>query len=89
MLDLLKEKKIKPLIAERSRARRVIAGKRRVTKTVIIGAGLSGLAAGCLLSGHGVDVTICEANDKAGGCCATTASGGYTFHDGAVYVAAA
>lgn len=57
-------------------------------KIVIIGAGLSGLAAGCLLARRGADVTILEANDTIGGCCATTTIDGFTFHDGAVYVAA-
>jgi phytoene desaturase len=57
-------------------------------KVVIIGAGLAGLSAGCLLSGHGIDVAILEANGKPGGCCATTDCAGYTFNDGAVYVAA-
>ncbi len=55
---------------------------------VIIGAGLSGLAAGCVLARRSVDVTILEANSKVGGCCATTTVEGFTFHDGAVYVAA-
>jgi len=56
-------------------------------KVIIIGAGLSGLSAGCLLARRGIDVTVFEANDKPGGCCATTTVGGYTFHDGAVYLA--
>ena len=57
-------------------------------KVVIIGGGVSGLAAGCVLARRGVDVTVFEANEKLGGCCTTTKVGGYTFHDGAVYLAA-
>jgi phytoene dehydrogenase-like protein len=53
---------------------------------IVIGGGVSGLAAGGLLARHGVKVTLLEANEKLGGCCATTAIGGYTFNDGAVYL---
>lgn len=57
-------------------------------KTVaIIGAGMSGLAAAKLLCAGGVAVRLFEANGKVGGCCATTRVGGYTFNDGAVYLA--
>ena len=57
-------------------------------KTVaVIGAGMSGLAAARLLCGKGVTVRLFEANDKVGGCCATSCVGGYTFNDGAVYLA--
>jgi phytoene desaturase len=52
----------------------------------IIGAGLSGLAAGCLLARNGVAVRLFEANGKVGGCCATTTLEGFTFNDGAVYL---
>lgn len=52
----------------------------------VIGAGLSGLAAGCLLARNGFAVRVFEANGKVGGCCATTALGGFTFNDGAVYL---
>ena len=52
----------------------------------IIGGGVSGLSAGGLLSRQGVRVKLFEANDKLGGCCATTNIGGYTFNDGAVYL---
>ncbi|MBP8000814.1 MAG: NAD(P)/FAD-dependent oxidoreductase [Chloroflexi bacterium] len=57
-------------------------------KTVgIIGGGVSGLAAGGLLSRMGIKVKLFEANEKIGGCCSTTNIGGYTFNDGALYLA--
>ena len=57
-------------------------------KTVaIVGAGMAGLAAAKLLCARGVAVRLFEANAKVGGCCATTRLGGYTFNDGAVYLA--
>jgi phytoene dehydrogenase-like protein len=52
----------------------------------VIGGGVSGLSAGGLLARQGVRVKLFEANDKLGGCCATTNIGGYTFNDGAVYL---
>jgi phytoene desaturase len=58
------------------------------TRTIaIIGGGLSGLAAGVLLSRQGFRVKLFEANEKLGGCCGTTKLHGYTFNDGALYVA--
>ena len=57
-------------------------------KTVaIIGGGVAGLAAGGLLARMGVKVRLWEANAKIGGCCATTNIDGYTFNDGALYLA--
>ncbi|MBI4912021.1 MAG: NAD(P)/FAD-dependent oxidoreductase [Acidobacteria bacterium] len=53
----------------------------------IVGAGVSGLAAACLLSRNGVQVHLFEAGAKVGGCCATSRIGGYTFNDGALYLA--
>lgn len=53
----------------------------------IIGGGLSGLAAGVSLSRQGFRVKLFEVNEKIGGCCATTQLRGYTFNDGAMYVA--
>ncbi len=53
---------------------------------VIVGAGLAGLTAASLLTRNGLPVTIFEANEKVGGCCATTTLDGYTFHDGAVFL---
>lgn len=58
------------------------------TNTVaIIGGGVAGLSAGGLLSRKGWQVKLFEANDKLGGCCANTYIDGYTFHDGALYLA--
>ncbi len=53
----------------------------------IIGGGVSGLAAGGLLSRMGINVALFEANEKVGGCCTTTELDGYTFNDGALYLA--
>jgi phytoene desaturase len=58
------------------------------TRTVaVIGGGLAGLAAARLLCLRGMAVTLYEANGKLGGCCATTRVGGYTFNDGALFMA--
>jgi phytoene desaturase len=54
---------------------------------VIIGGGLAGLTAANLLARNGFSVAIFEASSKLGGCCATTTLDGYTFNDGAVYLA--
>ncbi len=54
---------------------------------VIIGGGLAGLTAANLLARNGFTVVIFEASSKLGGCCATTTLDGYTFNDGAVYLA--
>lgn len=54
---------------------------------VIIGGGLAGLTAANLLARNGFPVAIFEASSKLGGCCATTTLDGYTFNDGAVYLA--
>src|SRR6266567_1259390 len=55
-------------------------------KTVaVIGGGLAGLAAARLL--RGMTVKLYETNGKLGGCCATTRVGGYTFNDGALFLA--
>lgn len=52
----------------------------------VIGAGMAGLAAANRLCAAGMEVKLFEANDKVGGCCATTRIDGYTFNDGAVYL---
>ncbi len=57
-------------------------------KTVgIIGGGLSGLAAATFLARQGYRAKLFEANGKVGGCCATTELQGFSFNDGAMYIA--
>lgn len=53
----------------------------------VIGGGLSGLAAATLLARKGLQVKVFEAGPKVGGACSTTEVDGYTFNDGAVYIA--
>jgi len=59
----------------------------KINTVAIIGGGVSGLSAGGLLSRKGLRVELFEANEKLGGCCANTNLAGYTFNDGALYVA--
>lgn len=59
----------------------------RIKSVGVIGAGLSGLAAAVLLARKGIQVKVYEAGHKVGGACSTTEVDGYTFNDGAVYVA--
>lgn len=54
---------------------------------VIIGGGVAALAAANLLAHNGFSVKVLEANNKLGGCCATPKLDGYTFNDGAVFLA--
>lgn len=49
---------------------------------VIIGAGLGGLAAACVLSARGHQVVVCEANDWTGGKAAVWRQDGYRFDMG-------
>jgi len=60
---------------------------RKIETVAIIGGGVSGLSAGGLLSRKGLRVKLFEANEKLGGCCANTCLAGYTFNDGALYLA--
>jgi phytoene desaturase len=53
----------------------------------IIGGGVAGLAAGGFLCQKGWKVKLFEANEKPGGCCTTTNVEGFTFNDGALYIA--
>ncbi len=50
--------------------------------TVVIGAGLAGLAAAIHLAAAGRDVTVLEAGREPGGCCGTATVGGYRFDTG-------
>ncbi|UTV58493.1 phytoene desaturase family protein [Burkholderia arboris] len=54
---------------------------------VVIGAGLAGLSAALLLARNDRSVVVVEASDEAGGCCSTATSDGFTFNNGAMYVA--
>lgn len=54
---------------------------------IVIGAGLSGLAAATHLGNRGHSVIVLEAGADIGGCCSTDDVGGFRFNNGAVYVA--
>lgn len=56
-------------------------------RVVVIGAGVSGLAAAARLHRQGFNVTVIEARDGIGGLSATTSTGGFQFNDGALFVA--
>lgn len=53
----------------------------------MIGAGLAGLAAALTLARNETSVVVLEASDEAGGCCSTTTTNGFSFNNGAMYVA--
>ena len=59
----------------------------KIKTVAVIGGGLAGLAAARRLCLGGMTVKLYEANAKLGGCCATTRVGGYTFNDGALFLA--
>jgi len=58
-----------------------------MSPVIVIGAGLSGLAAATHLGNHGQSVIVLEAGADIGGCCSTDDVGGFRFNNGAVYVA--
>lgn len=57
------------------------------TSVVVVGAGLAGLGAAIHLARAGHRVTVLEASSGVGGCCSTHTVEGYTFNNGALYVA--
>jgi phytoene desaturase len=59
---------------------------KHLKKVILIGGGVSGLAAGGLLARRGLNVKLLEANNKLGGCCASTEIDGYSFNDGALFL---
>lgn len=59
----------------------------RIRSVAIIGGGVSGLAAGALLSTRGLQVKLFEAGPGIGGSCGATEIGGYRFNDGAIFLA--
>lgn len=54
---------------------------------IVIGAGLAGLAATLKLSRAGHNVVLIEAGETVGGSCSTTQMDGFTFNNGAMYLA--
>lgn len=57
------------------------------SSVVVIGAGLAGLSAALNLARAGRQVTLLEASGAVGGCCSTSRVSGYTFNNGALYLA--
>lgn len=51
-------------------------------KVIVIGAGFSGLAAACCLAAEGIEVTVLEKHDQAGGRARQLKSEGFTFDMG-------
>jgi protoporphyrinogen/coproporphyrinogen III oxidase len=53
-----------------------------VTRVVVVGAGVTGLAAALALGQAGADAIVIEQSDRAGGALRSHASGGFLFEDG-------
>ena len=58
-----------------------------MTRAIVVGAGVGGLATAALLAHAGLDVTVLEAHVYAGGCAATFYHQGYRFDAGATMAA--
>jgi len=54
-----------------------------MSKIIVIGAGIGGLAAGCYARMNGFQTTIFESGERAGGLCTSWNRGGFTF-DGCI-----
>ena len=55
-------------------------------RILIIGAGIGGLGAACLLAAKGHEVTILEKSNYPGGCCRFEKKTDYSFNWGADYI---
>ena len=53
-----------------------------MSRVVVLGAGLAGLAAACHLTGRGYDVTVLERGDLPGGRAGQLVQDGFTFDTG-------
>jgi phytoene desaturase len=57
-------------------------------QVIVLGAGLAGMATSLALARTGMSPILLEAGATVGGCCSTVNHDGFTFNNGAVYVAA-
>ncbi|HET8727896.1 MAG TPA: NAD(P)/FAD-dependent oxidoreductase [Alphaproteobacteria bacterium] len=62
--------------------------RNQMSNVVVLGAGLAGLAASLSLARTGRPVVLLEASAETGGCCSNARVSGFTFNNGALYVAA-
>ncbi|HQN29409.1 MAG TPA: NAD(P)-binding protein, partial [Mesotoga sp.] len=54
-----------------------------MSKVIVIGAGIGGLAAGCYARFNGFQTTVLESGERAGGLCTSWNRDGFTF-DGCI-----